>query len=320
MVVGAAFAVLMRASAYADDPSITPTSSTPLCSTGALCVGSDQPYPTLTSALAAAHEGDVIEIFAGTYRETAIIGVRDVTLRGVGGRPHFDCAGMSLSDDKACLLLAAGGITLENLEISGAEISEDLGANGACVRNEPDVSYTLKGIVCHGSQEGVLSSGGDILIEDSEFYDNGWTEQTHNIYLVGNCTVTVRRSIFRDARVGHEFKSRCAKTDISDSTFGSTTGSRNLDVPDGGETSVYRSILTKTRGAANPEIIGFAPESCTHPGDMLLKDVRIENSEPAARIVNFNKCAGHPIILEDVIFNGIKPKLVGLVQLRKSGK
>lgn len=284
------------------------------CSAGTICVGTGQAYATLTSALVVARDGDVIEIVAATYHETAKIAMKKVTLRGVAGRPHFDCAGMKLSEDKACLLLAADGITLDNLEISGAEISDGLGANGACVRNEPNKSYTLKRILCHGSQDGVLSDGGTILIENSEFFDNGWTGLTHNIYLGGNCSVTVRGSIFRDARIGHEFKSRCFRTEISDSTFRSTKGSRNLDISDGGETILYRSTLVKTPGAESHEIIGFAPESCAHPGDMLLKEVRIVNTQPEADIRNYDKCTGHPIVLEGITIEGIAPKQIGFIK------
>ncbi len=296
------------------DPTKQEGSGARRCSAGTVCVGLGQAYPTLRDALAMAREGDVIEIVAATYRETAKIGVRNVTLRGIDGRPHFDCAGMRLSEDKACLLLAAANITLDNLEISGAEVSDGLGANGACIRNEPNLSYTLERILCHGSQDGVLSDGGTIVIENSEFFDNGWTGLTHNIYLSGNCSVTVRGSIFRDARIGHEFKSRCFKTDIADSTFRSTQGSRDLDIPDGGEVTLYRSTLVKTPGADNHELIGFAPESCVHPGDMVVKEVRIVNSEPNADIRNYDKCAGHAITLESMIYEGIRPKLVGLIK------
>lgn len=296
------------------DPTLQQGTGKRLCSIGAICVGGGQPYPTLASALAVAREGDVIEIVAAIYHETAKIAVQKVTLRGIAGRPHFDCAGLRISEDKACLLLAANGITLDNLEISGAEISDELGANGACIRNEPNRSYALKRILCHGSQDGVLSDGGTIDIENSEFFDNGWTGLTHNIYLGGNCSVTVRGSIFRDARIGHEFKSRCPEVQISDSTFRSTKGSRDLDISDGGEILIYRSTLVKTPGAENHEIIGFAPESCAHPGDMVVKEVRIVNSEPEADIRNYDKCTGHPIVLEGVTVEGIRPKLIGFIK------
>ena len=295
------------------DPTVENGSSRRLCAKGTICVGKDQGYRSLSAALAVARDGSVIEVVGGTYRESAKVTKRNLIIRGIAGMPHFDCTGLKLPDDKSCLLLAADGIVIENVEISGASLPEGLGANGACVRNEPNLSFTLRRVVCHGSQDGILSSGGVITIEKSEFFDNGWTGQTHNVYFSGDCDVTVRESIFRDARIGHEFKSRCRRTVISDSTFRSTKGSRDLDIPDGGETTLYRSTLEKRPGTDNQEIIGFAAESCAHPGGMLIKDVRIINAEPQASIRNYDKCSGHPIILEGVTVEGTPPKNVGYV-------
>jgi hypothetical protein len=298
------------------DPTVENGGGRRLCAKGTICVGKNQGYRSLSAALAVARNGSIIEVVSGTYRESVKIAKENVTIRGVAGRPHFDCAGLKLSDDKACILLAAGRITIENVEISGASLPEGLGANGACIRNEPNLSFTLRRVACHGSQDGILSTGGTITIEKSEFFDNGWTGQTHNVYFGGDCDVTVHESVFRDARIGHEFKSRCRRTTISDSTFRSTKGSRDLDIPDGGETTIYRSTLEKGAGTDNPEIIGFAAESCAHPGDMLIKNVRIINSEPRASIRNYDKCNGHPIILEGVTTGGAPTKNVGYVVQR----
>jgi hypothetical protein len=287
------------------DPTREQGNGAQLCDSGTICVGKDQAYGSLADAIAAARDGDTIEIVAGSYHETAAIRVGNVTVRGISGRPQIDCGGLRLAEDKACLVLDAPNITIENLEITGAEISPSLGANGACIRNGPDASFTVRGVICHGSQNGILSDGGTILVENSEFYDNGWTGSTHNVYFSGKCvSVTVRGSTFRDARIGHEFKSRCRKTEISDSTFRSTHGSRNLDIPDGGATLLYRSTLVKTPGAESDEIVGFTPESCNTPGDLVLKEVHIVNSRNHAVIHNFDKCQGHPIILEGVTYEG----------------
>jgi len=291
------------------DPTKEQGSGKRLCDAGTICVGPGQAYATLATAIEAARNGDTIDVIAGTYHETAAIRASNVTVRGIAGRPHIDCSGMRIASDEACLVLAGNNIALDSLEISGAEIPAQLGANGACIRNGPNRNFTIHDVICHGSQNGILSDGGEIVIENSEFYDNGWTGSTHNVYFGGDCIkVTVRGSIFRDARVGHESKSRCRSTDISDSTFRGTSGSRDLDIPDGGDTIVYRSTLLMTQGAQTDEIIGFAAESCRVPGDMLLKDDRIINQRARAIIHNFDKCDGHPIILEDVTLEG--PPLV----------
>lgn len=317
-VRSALFALSIGVASFAAAAAAEPTQSSPasLCSAGAICVGPGQRFPTLAAGLRAAHEGGRIEIVAATYHETAAITVANVTLRGVGGRPHFDCQGLRIAGDKACLLLAADNVTLENLEISGAAVSDALGANGACIRNDHQESFHLRAILCHSSQNGILSNGGVILIENSQFYDNGWDGYSHNVYFSGACHVTVRRSTFRDARVGHEFKSRCLTTVIADSTFVSTRGSRNIDIPDGGDTRIYRSTLSKLPGTQNHEIIGFAAESCAHPADLLLQDVYIVNSDPQATIRNHDKCAGHAIIIERMTVSGPRPHELGLIRHR----
>jgi hypothetical protein len=294
------------------DPTKSAGSAARRCEAGAICVGPGQSYATLSDAAHAARDGDLIEVIGGTYHDTAQIVASKVTVRGIEGRPHFDCAGIRPVADKACILLLGQFDTLDNIEISGAEVPANAGNNGACVRNGHDVSFTLRNVICHGSQNGVLSDGGTVVIEESEFFDNGWDDRTHNAYIGGNCpSVTVRGSTFRDARVGHEFKSRCAKTEISDSTFRSTKGSRDIDVPDGGDVMIYRSTIEKTAGAESEEIIGFAAESCRYPGDLVLKDVRILNRRSRADIHNFDKCENHAIVFDHVTVEGNKLLEVG---------
>lgn len=286
------------------------------CEAHAFCVGPGEQFATVAAALAQVRAGGTIDVVAGTYRQSVKIARANVTLRGIGGRPHFDCTGVRPDENKACLLAAADGVTFDNLEVSGAAISADHGANAACIRNEPGISFTVRNVICHGSQDGVLSSGGTIAIDRSQFYDNGWDGLTHNVYFSGDCAVTVKDSSFRDARVGHEFKSRCLSTRIYDSTFRSSTGSRDLDIPDGGDTLVVRSVLIKTKDAADPEIVGFTPESCKHPDDMGLEDVRVINQRSGADIRNFDRCPGRAIILDGVRFEGVPVSLFGNIYER----
>lgn len=298
------------------DPTARNGSGPRRCTKGTICVGKDQGYQGLSQAVAAAAPGMTIEVDRGTYHESITIPVPRLTIRGTGGTPHIDCTRLQLAGDKACILLAADGITLENLDIGGAVLPEGDGANGACVRNEPNLSLTLRRVVCHGSQDGLLTSGGKIIIENSEFYDNGWTGLTHNAYLGEKCTAIVRGSIFRDARVGHEFKSRCQHVEIADSTFRSTHGSRNLDIPDGGEVVVYRSLLVKTSGSESEQIIGFAAESCRNAGNMVLKNVKVVNTKANAAIQNFGKCSEAAIALEGVSIEGLPVHEFGYILRR----
>ena len=287
------------------------------CSAKAICVGGERGPPTLAQALKLASDGALIEVVGGVYRESVAIDLNQVTIRGVAGRPHFDCGGVPVGDNKACFLLRGDQIMLDNLEISGVEIAAELGADGACVRNTRGRSFSVRGLICHDSQNGILTDGGSIVIENSEFYNNGRDARTHNVYLDGDCIeVTVRNSIFHDARGGHEFKSRCRRTTILDSSFQSTRSSRNIDVPDGGETFIYNTLLSKSLGASSVEFVAFAAESCRHRGVMHLRRVRIVNRNPRGAITNYDKCLGQPIIIEEATFEGYRPLLNGGVLLR----
>jgi hypothetical protein len=295
---------------------VSPDAARGPCSETAICVGPGLAYPTVTKAVAAARPGDVIEVVPGTYHETFSVTQPRIVIRGFKGRAHIDCGGLRPTADKACILLMAKDITLENLEISGAEIPAGAGGNAACVRNEPDLDFKLRKIVCHGSQDGVLTNGGKIVIENSEFFDNGWNDRTHNIYLSGNClSVTVRNSKFHDARVGHEFKSRCAVTTISNSVFHAVKGSRGLDLPDGGVVTIEGGEIRQEATVQNTEMIGFAAESCRHPGKMTVHGTHFVGTSRSI-IHNFDKCEKQPIELIDVVFEGPRPTLQGDVVVK----
>lgn len=299
------------------DPAAARRAGTPLCSKGALCVGPGQHYRTLVAGLAAAKDGDVVELIGGTYRESATLFLRHLTLRGVAGRPHIDCAGLALAGDRACLLLAADGITLDNLEVSGAAPLDASGETAAaCVAGVPDVDFSLSAIVCHDSQNGVIAHGGAIVIDESEFYANGASRGGNNVALDDGCLLTVRSSTFRDATHGDELVARCARTTISDSTFRSAAGKVALDLPEGGEVTVYRSSFEKVRDAQAGDFIRYSAEGCRYPGSMLLKDVRIVNVRPDTGVRNFDRCFGSAIVLEHVTVEGAPVQETGYVLAR----
>lgn len=285
----------------------------PLCDAGAKCVGRGEAYPTLAAALTAARPGDTIDIIGETFREAAVIAVPRLTLRGTAGRPLFDCAGIALAGDKACLAITADGVTLDNLEISGAAGSSASG-DAACVASDGNLRLTLTDIFCHASQRGLVATGGTIAITHSEFFGNGGGAGSGTIDLGRDCTsVTVTGSVFRDSASGDEFVSRCLRTEISDSTFRSTRGDRALDLPVGGDAMVYRSTIEKGAGGRGDEIVSFASQGCEHHGSLRLKEVQIMNLRSDAVIANADKCVGDPITVEQVHVDGVPVSAEGFI-------
>jgi hypothetical protein len=285
-----------------------------LCDKGALCVGEGQSYASLGAALAASHPGDTIDVTGGTYREAATIAVPRLTVRGTAGRPHFDCKGVALGDANACLAVTADGVKLDNLEVSGAAAAGGAGGGpGACLRSSAASGISVADLFCHDSETGFVASHGTIEVVHSEFYGNGGPPEAAN-GAFGPCdSLNVEGSVFRDARSGAEFVSRCRKTTITDTRFVDTASARLLDFPDGGDAILFRSYLEKTEDASGNEIVAFASESCGMPGSLALKEVRILNSRGDAVIRNFNRCTEGAVTLQDVTVSGAGVGVAGFI-------
>jgi hypothetical protein len=264
----------------------------PLCDADAKCVGKGEPYATLAAALAAAQPGDTIDLVAATYRGAAIVTVPHLTIRGTAGTPHIDCTGAAPTPGGACLAAAADGVRFDNLEVSGA--------SGACIASDGAYALSLDGIFCHGSKTGFEAAAGTVSLVHSQFYDNAG-----GVELGADCTkVTVSGSVFRDAASGDEFSSRCLDTEISDSEIRSMRGLRALDLPLGGKAMIYRTLLEKGEQSKGGEIVSFASESCAHSGTLSLKEVEIDNARWDGKLVNSDKCAGDPVVLDGVTVSG----------------
>jgi len=83
-----------------------------------LDVGSGYAHPTVTSAVAVASDGDVVQIHPGTYIEELVIDDLQLTLRGMGADPSEVILQVGTDD----LLTVSGGSSahIENLTLDGA--------------------------------------------------------------------------------------------------------------------------------------------------------------------------------------------------------
>ncbi|MFV0374007.1 hypothetical protein [Microbacterium sp.] len=248
----------------------------------------------MTAAIADATPGAVIEMRSGTYRETLTIGTAQVTIRSADAdRAVLDCSGMVPAQSKGCLVALRTGLTIDGLVITGARGGE---GNEACLRNEPDVDVTLRHVECYGSYNGILAAGGDWVIEDSHFHDNGAGDgQTHNIYLSGTCGSVVARGLVSERAIGgHAFKSRCAVSTIENSTLVDNTVADAAEFPDGGAVRIVDTRITQPDGD-NGNIVRHGAESCTHGGQLTLERVTVVNERSRGYIRS--SCA--PVVVSD---------------------
>ena len=235
-----------------------------------LTVGSGQQFSTISAAVAASHDGDTVQVQAGTYvNDFATVNTK-ITIQGIGGMAHL-VATIPPPDGKA-ILTTNTDVTLDHLELSGAAVSD---GNGAGVRYQGG-NLVMTNCYVHDNQDGILSGAvptGTVTIRNSEFSHNGTGDgSTHNIYIGDIASLTVDSSYIHDAVVGHEIKSRAETTTITNSRIqdGSTgTASYSIDLPNGGNATIQGNVIQQGPASQNPAIIAFGEEGGVHAGSAL---------------------------------------------------
>ncbi|HEY6434002.1 MAG TPA: Hint domain-containing protein [Acetobacteraceae bacterium] len=244
-----------------------------------LTVGPGQEYPTLTAAVAASQNGDVIQVQAGTYTNDFPAAVTDnITIEGVGGLANF-VATESPPNEKGILVIGNGtdspAVTLDELEFSGAAISNAEGGNAAGVRYQSG-DLTIDNSDFHNNQDGLLAdpyAAGSITITDTEFADNGTTTGlTHNIYIQAVGTFDITGSYITAASTGNEIQSRALVNNITGNRIvdGPTaTASYSINLPNGGVDIVSGNSIEQGPHSENPAIISFGAVGSVYPGSSL---------------------------------------------------
>lgn len=236
-----------------------------------LIVGSGQEFSTLSAAVAASKDGDVIQVQAGTYTNDFPQDITDnITIEGVGGTASFVATG-NIPNGKA-ILITDGNITIDHLSFSGATVAD---GNGAGIRYQSG-NLVLTNDEFDNNQEGILGAAnatGTISISNSVFNHNGsGTGYTHGIYIGDIASLTVTNSLFENTSVGHEIKSR-AETNvitnnvIADGPIG--TASYSIDFPDGGNDTITNNTIEKGGNSQNPILISYGEEGGVYANSQL---------------------------------------------------
>jgi hypothetical protein len=255
-------------------------------------VGPTQIYTTPCAAIAAAQTNQEIDIAPGTYTDSCEINTDGLWLRGVGGQPKIDLSGTNHpADYKGIYVIAADGVTIDNLELTGAHIDDSEGGNAAGLR------VTGQGLVVHGcyihdNQNGVLAAptvdGGTITIENTELSHNGLGDAcdqggcVHNVYISKtSSTVRYDQTIFQfnwshdlasdTADKGHLLKSRSRETDVFYNRITGEMGhdSYEVDIPNGGLGIVVGNVIEKGPDADNSILLAYGEEGIDNPSSDL---------------------------------------------------
>jgi hypothetical protein len=230
-----------------------------------LNVGVGETYTTLSAAIAASQDGDVIQVAAGTYTDDFATINTKITIEGVGGMANL-VADVPPPDGKAILTINTD-VTIMNMSFSGAAVADN---NGAGIRYQGG-NLVLDNTYFFNNQDGLLGAAdptGTITIMNSEFADNGIASgpgsgSTHNLYVGAIATLTITDSYFHDAVVGHEIKSRAANNIIENNRIaeGPTgNGSYDIDLPNGGDATIMNNVIEKGPNSQNEFMISYGEE------------------------------------------------------------
>lgn len=231
-----------------------------------LTVGPGKTYATISAAIAASVDGDIIQVQAGTYTNDSATISTSITLQAVGGRVVMNET-VALANDKG-ILIAGTAATTPTIRIDGFEFS---GATGASA-NAAGVLYQSGNLVLtndyfHDNQDGMRGSPinpGEVLVDHCEFNHNGTGDGfTHNVYMGIIPTFTVQNSYTHDAVSGHEIKSRALNTNIWNNRIFDNLGtaSYSIDIPQSGNTIIAGNIIQQGVNTQNPGIIAYGEET-----------------------------------------------------------
>lgn len=235
-----------------------------------LHVGYGKEFVMPSVAAKYARDGDVIEIEAGNYPgDVAVWQQSFITLRGVGGRPHLKASGAN-AEGKGIWVLKGNGVTVENIEFSGAKVPD---ANGAAIRLE-GAGLKVRDSYFHDNENGILTGpnkDSEVVVENCEFARNGAGDgQSHNIYIGNIKSFTLRASYSHDASVGHLVKSRAQRNfilynRIMDEAQG--TSSYEVELPAGGVAYVIGNVIRQSPQTENSTIVSYGAEGFAWPAN-----------------------------------------------------
>jgi len=186
-----------------------------------------------------------------------------LTICGIGGRARLYADGKN-EGGKAIWVVQGKDVTIENIDFHDARVPDQ---NGAGIRAEHSGTLTVRGSGFFDNEMGLLSSNDNsisVVIEGSEFARSGYGDgYSHNLYIGQIAQLTVRDSFFHEAKVGHNLKSRAARTRIENSYFmdgPNGTSGYLADFSNGGAVYLRGNLFQKGPLAENPNAISFGAE------------------------------------------------------------
>ncbi len=239
----------------------------PLAQAATLKVGPQHFLKLPSQAARIAKDGDVVEIEAGVYaRDAAVWRPNNLTLRGVNGMARLMSDGATV-EGKGIWVIKGKDTVVEDIGFFDARVPD---RNGAGIRQE-GANLTVRRCLFRDNENGILTGSNpasEILVEASEFDHNGYGDgYSHNLYIGAVGKFTLRDSISRLARAGHQVKSRAAVSIIANNRIEDGPSGRSsylIDLPSGGDAEVTGNTLHQGPLAENYTMLAYGAENLPH--------------------------------------------------------
>ncbi|MCU0968015.1 MAG: hypothetical protein MUF03_04190 [Rubrivivax sp.] len=230
--------------------------------------------PGLADAIAAARDGDVVDVLPGDYRgQTAVVTQKRLTIRGIGRRPVLHGNGR-LAEGKALLVVRGGEVTVENLEFRGCRADD---RNGAGIRFERG-QLTVRRCGFFDNEIGLLTSNDEAARLEIDACEFGEAPRVvgglhHLLYAGRIASLQVRGSRFHRGFEGHLVKSRARETLLECNLIydGPEGGaSYEVDLPNGGLATLVGNVIGQSPMTQNFALVAFGAEGRPWPESRLV--------------------------------------------------
>lgn len=285
-----------------------------------LSVGPGKTYTTVAAAVAASHDGDVIQVQSGTYTNDIVAINTSISLVAVGGRVSM-VATVAVPNQKGIILAGSASasptITIDGFDFSGATTPNGNNAGGVIYQGG---NLTLTNDSFHDNQDGFRgapTSSGSVLVDHCEFFNNGINDGlTHDVYIGVMPSFTIQNSYVHDAIGGHLIKSRALNTTVTNNRLFDNAGSTSyeIDVPQGGNLTVMGNIIQQGTASSNPNIIAYGEESVTqNPGTTInvSNNTFVNDLTTSAPLGFWNQGAGMANLTNNSFWGITAPQVAG---------
>lgn len=278
-------------------------------------VGPTREYKVPSAVATLVKDGDVVSIDPGEYAgDVAVWRAHKLILRNNSNSLRPDVilrADGKAAEQKAIWVIKGDSCVVYGIDFRDCVVPD---RNGAGIRVE-GTNIIVSHCAFRKNQDGILAGNNlksTIRVEYSEFEQSGAGDGlSHAIYINHVKEFIFMFNYSHGTLVGHECKSRAHANYIAYNriTNENGTGSRNLDLPNGGSSIVIGNIFHKGANAENGNFIGYGLEGMSDTVDNSLylshntfvsergaaTLVRLDTNTVSYRLVN-NVIAG-PIVL-----------------------